>query len=97
MNFYIASMSSIGFKKILVGFALSPNLKAKVFESLRLAYYFGAELVFVHVGNKTPEKESSFRDIIASSPIKSRKISIDWKVGNPVNTLPNQAKSSMLI
>ena len=87
MNFYIASMSSIGFKKILVGFAFSPNLKANVFESLRLAYYFGAELVFVHVGNKTPEKESSFRDIIASSPIKSRKISIDWKVGNPVNTL----------
>ena len=87
MNFYIAVMSSIGFKKILVGFAFSPNLKANIFESLRMAHYFGGELIFVHVGSKTPEKESLFKEIVASSPVQSEKIIIEWRIGNPVNTL----------
>lgn len=87
MNFYIAIMSLISFKKILVGFAFSPNLKANVFESLRMAHYFGGELVFVHVGSKTSEKESLFKEIVASSPVQSEKIVIEWRIGDPVNTL----------
>jgi nucleotide-binding universal stress UspA family protein len=87
LNFYIAVMSSVAFKKILVGFAFSPNLRANIFESLRMAHYFGGELIFVHVGNKTPDKESRFREIVASSPIQSERITIDWRMGNPVNTL----------
>ena len=33
------------------------------------------------------EKESRFKEIVASSPVQSEKIAIHWKVGNPVNTL----------
>ena len=80
-------MSSVSFKKILVGFAFSPNLKANVYEALRMADYFEGELVFVHVGRKTVEKESLFKEIVASSPAQSKKISIYWKEGNPVTTL----------
>ena len=80
-------MSTIVFKKIMVGFAFSPNLKANVYESLRMAHYFGGDLIFVHVGGKTPEKESRFKEIIASSPVQSEKVTIDWRVGNPVNIL----------
>ena len=80
-------MSPIAFKKILVGFAFSPNLKANIYEALRMVHYFEGELVFVHVGNKTAEKESRFKEIVASSPVQSEKIAIHWKVGNPVNTL----------
>ncbi len=80
-------MSSIAFKKILVGFAFSPNLKANIYESLRLANYFKGELIFIHAGSKTPEKESRFRDIVASSPIRCSKITIEWIAGNPVRTL----------
>ena len=87
MNFYIAIMSTVDFRKILVGFAFSPNLKANVYESLRMAHYFGGKLIFVHVGSKTPEKESRFKEIVASSPVQSEKITIEWRVGNPVNTL----------
>ena len=87
MNFYIGGMSKIAFKKIMFGFAFSPNLKANVFESLRMAHYFGGELIFIHVGSKTPEKESLFYEIVSSSPIQSEKISIEWRMGNPVNTL----------
>ncbi len=71
----------------MVGFAFSPNLKANVYESLRIAHYFGGQLIFVHVGSKTPEKESHFKEIVASSPVHSEKINIHWRVGNPVNTL----------
>jgi len=71
----------------MVGFAFSPNLKANVYESLRMAHYFGGDLIFVHVGSKTPEKESRFKEIIASSPVQSEKVTIDWRVGNPVNIL----------
>lgn len=87
MNFYIAVMSLIAFKKILVGFAFSPNLKANVFESLRMAHFFGGELIFLHAGSKTPEKETRFKEIVASSPVQSEKIMIEWRVGSPVNTL----------
>ena len=80
-------MSLVAFKKILVGFAFSPNLKANIYEALRMVNYFGGELVFVHVGNKTAEKESRFKEIVASSPVQSEKIGIYWRVGNPVNTL----------
>tara|TARA_B100001093_G_scaffold20984_1_gene18754 strand:+ start:711 stop:1490 length:780 start_codon:yes stop_codon:yes gene_type:complete len=52
-----------------------------------MAHYFGGKLIFVHVGSKTPEKESLFKEIVASSPVQSEKITIEWRVGNPVNTL----------
>ena len=80
-------MSTVAFRKILVGFAFSPNLRANVYESMRMAHYFGGKLIFVHVGSKTPEKESLFKEIVASSPVQSEKITIEWRVGNPVNTL----------
>jgi nucleotide-binding universal stress UspA family protein len=49
-------------------------------------------LIFVHVGSKTPEKESLFKEIVASSPVQSEKITIEWRVGNPVNTLLKASK-----
>ena len=92
MNFYIAKMSVIAFKKILVGFAFSPNLKANICESLRMANYFKGELIFIHVGIKTPEKESRFRDIVVSSPVSASKINIEWRAGDPVRTLLEASK-----
>ena len=85
-------MSSIAFKKILVGFAFSPNLKANIYESLRLANYFEGELIFIHAGSKTPEKESRFMDIVKSSPVRASKITIEWRAGNPVRTLLGASK-----
>ena len=52
-----------------------------------MANYFEGELIFIHAGSKTPEKESRFRDIVASSPVRASKITIEWRVGNPVRTL----------
>lgn len=76
----------------MVGFAFSPNLKANLYEALRMAHYFGGELVFVHVGRKTPEKESLFNEIVFSSPIQSKKNSVHWRVGDPIKTLIQASK-----
>jgi len=45
------------FKTLLFGFAFSPSLKANVYEATRLANYFEAALILLHVGEKTKEKE----------------------------------------
>jgi nucleotide-binding universal stress UspA family protein len=77
----------IKIEKILVGFAFSPNLKANVFEALRMASFFNGELLFFHVGTKTPEKVSRFMDLIKSCPVQPKKISVRWEIGNPVSVL----------
>ena len=46
------------FKTLLFGFAFSPSLKANVYEATRLANYFEAALILLHVGEKTKEKEN---------------------------------------
>ena len=70
-----------------MGFAFSPNLKANVFEALRMASFFNGELMFFHVGAKTPEKVSRFMDLVKLCPVQPKKISVRWEIGNPVSVL----------
>jgi len=64
------------FKKILVGFAFSPNLKANIFTSLRLADSLKAEIFFIHVGKKTSVKEKTFEEILEDSPVQPKLIKV---------------------
>ncbi len=80
-------MGFIPFKTFLFGFAFSPSLKANVFEVTRLASYFNAALFFVHVGEKTLEKENAFQSLLKQCPEKPKKIEIHWTDGEPVETL----------
>ena len=75
------------FKRILVGFAFSPNLKANIFTSLRLAYSLEANLFFVHVGKKTVAKEKTFGEILKDSPVKPNLTKVIWEEGSPVPTI----------
>lgn len=80
------------FKNILVGFAFSPNLKANVFEAMRIASFLNGNLYFLHVGEKTSAKENSFQEILNDAPEKPNKISVLWEEGLPVNTIINHCK-----
>ena len=71
----------------MVGFAFSPNLKANVYEALRMTSFLDGELLFFHVGQKTPEKVSRFKELVNSCPTQPKKVSVHWKKGNPVKTL----------
>ena len=75
------------FKKILVGFAFSPNLKANIFTSLRLANSLEANIFFVHVGNKTQAKEKTFDEILSDSPVQPKFTKVLWEEGEPVPTI----------
>jgi nucleotide-binding universal stress UspA family protein len=75
------------FKKILVGFAFSPNLKANIFTSLRLANSLEAEIFFIHVGKKTPVKEKTFKEILKDSPVQPKLIKVLWEEGGPIPTI----------
>ena len=75
------------FKTLLFGFAFSPSLKANVFEVTRLATYFNSQLLFVHVGKKTAEKERSFKSLLDDCPLKPSSINIHWIDGEPEKTL----------
>ena len=75
------------FKKILVGFAFSPNLKANIFSSLRLADSLEAEIFFIHVGKKTSVKEKTFEEILKDSPVQPKLIKVLWEEGEPIPTI----------
>ena len=75
------------FKKILVGFAFSPNLKANIFTSLRLADSLKAEIFFIHVGKKTSVKEKTFEEILEDSPVQPKLITVLWEEGGPIPTI----------
>jgi nucleotide-binding universal stress UspA family protein len=77
------------FKKILIGIAFSPNLKANLFEAIRISNMFGAELVGVHVGEKTNDKEENLQLLIKEAPNLQKSINIIWQKGKPVNVILN--------
>jgi nucleotide-binding universal stress UspA family protein len=80
------------FKTLLFGFAFSPSLKANVFEVTRLAHYLNAQLIFVHVGDKTQTKETSFNQLLEECPLKPNHIKTYWRAGEPVKTLVDSCK-----
>ena len=47
------------FKKVLFGFAFSPNLENNLFEVLRVCRFLGAELTLLHVGACTADKKQA--------------------------------------
>ena len=87
-------MQKISFNKILIGFAFSPNLKANVFEAIRLADFFGAHLYFLHVGSKSATKKQALNDLLKESPIKLKKVTFIWQEGKPVETIIDHCKKN---
>lgn len=74
-------------RKILIGIAFSPNLKANIFEAIRLASMFDSELVGVHVGEKTDEKEQQLEQLISEAPITNIPLKTVWQKGKPVEVI----------
>lgn len=82
------------FKTVLFGFAFSPTLKINVLETSRIAHFFGAKLILLHVGSKSEEKERKIHEILSHIEHKSLEISIEWKTGKPDEVLLETCKNS---
>ena len=78
-------------KKILIGIAFSPNLKPNIFEAIRMANMFGAQLVGVHVGEKNNKKQNQLADLILEAPKLKYPIKTVWQKGKPVDVILNTA------
>ena len=75
------------FKKILIGIAFSPNLKANLFEAIRISNMFNAELVGVHVGDKSAKKERQLQELLDEVPKLNSPINTIWQKGKPVDVI----------
>ncbi|MDG1528020.1 MAG: universal stress protein [Polaribacter sp.] len=75
------------FKKILIGIAFSPNLKANLFEAIRISNMFRAELVGVHVGDKSDEKEKQLQQLLDEAPKLDSPLKRIWQKGKPVDVI----------
>ena len=73
--------------KILIGVAFSPNLKANIFEAVRLANMFDAELVGVHVGEKTDKKITDLNALLKEADVLKKTFNIIWQEGKPVKVI----------
>ena len=66
-------MSTTQFKRIGIGVAFSPNLKANIYEAARLALFMKSELVLIHVGEEDDKKKAIIGEHL-SSVAKCQKI-----------------------
>lgn len=73
--------------KILIGIAFSPNLKPNLFEAVRLANMFDAELVGVHVGKKTNQKIADLNSLLHEADSLKKPFKPIWQEGNPVDVI----------
>lgn len=73
--------------KILIGIAFSPNLKSNLFEAVRLANLFDAELVGVHVGVKSDKKETTLKKLLSEADTLQRPLKTIWQEGKPVEVI----------
>ena len=82
------------FGTILTGIAFSPNLKANVFETLRLGRMLKSNVVLVHVGIKNKDKEEEIQRYCNIFPEFKKNITVIWKEGDAVNVIINACKES---
>ena len=73
--------------KILIGIAFSPNLKSNLFEAVRIANMLGAELVGVHVGKKSKEKEKQLSVLLKEAEALKIPLKTIWQEGKPVEVI----------
>ena len=73
--------------KILIGIAFSPNLKPNLFEAIRIANFFNAELIGVHVGEKTTNKEKDLNAVLSEADALNIPLKTIWQKGEPVDVI----------
>lgn len=82
--------------KILIGIAFSPNLKPNLFEAVRLANMFNAELVGVHVGLKSIQKKKQLEALLNETDVLQKSFTPIWQEGKPVDVILNTAKEKKI-
>src|ERR1041385_5437403 len=75
------------FETIGVAIAFSPHLEAILGEAKQLAEKFNAQLLLMHIGERTRSKEAKLDECMKNAGIEEKKTRIIWHEGNPVTTM----------
>jgi nucleotide-binding universal stress UspA family protein len=75
------------FKKIALAISFSPRMEALICESKRLKDLFGAELILIHVGEKTMALEENLNFLLVKHGVDREKTKILWETGNPAKKI----------
>lgn len=75
------------FTKIALAIAFSPTTEALICESKRLKEIFDAELLLIHVGEKSPELENNLQQLLSKHGLNDSKIKTIWEKGNPAKKI----------
>lgn len=75
------------FKRILFGFAFSPTMEINILETTRLAHFFNAKLILLHVGKRTEEKSAIVNALLEKIDYRHDAIEIQWEQGKPVSVI----------
>lgn len=77
------------FKTVLFGFAFSPSLRVNMLETTRIAHFFKAKLILLHVGDKTNEKLEIINTILGEVEYQDPAVEIRWQSGDPYKVILN--------
>jgi nucleotide-binding universal stress UspA family protein len=83
---------SISYNKIAVGIAFSPTAEAMLSETARVAQMFGAEVLLIHVGERTTDAESRMDEMIRRCNILRDNLTIVWGSGEPARVILDTCK-----
>lgn len=81
------------FKTILFGFAFSPSLVVNVLETARIAHFFGARLILLHVGKETVQKTEIIEGVLETIEHPELPIEVRWKNGKPFDVILDACKA----
>ncbi|SMD41957.1 Nucleotide-binding universal stress protein, UspA family [Aquiflexum balticum DSM 16537] len=87
MVFYKSTINHAMFKKIALAIAFSPRLEALICEAKRIKDIFSAELLLIHVGEKSPELENNLQQLLTKHGLNESQIKTIWQKGNPANKI----------
>lgn len=84
------------FETIGVAIAFSPRLEDLLGEAQRFAKAFGAQLVLMHIGERTRTREARLDEAFRNTGIDEKKVRMIWHDGEPVQTLLELCKLNIV-
>lgn len=82
------------FKTVATAIAFSPYAEANLHESARIANMLDANLILIHVGRQTIEKEERLDLLISQTGIARDRVKIEFREGEPVNSILDSCKEN---
>jgi nucleotide-binding universal stress UspA family protein len=84
------------FETIAVALAFSPRLEPILAETKRIVDVLKSNLIFIHVGEKTPQKEEQLEKLMDKIKYDKNACRIIWMEGDPVETIIKLCKLNIV-